>query len=68
MESLSPDKRTHKKVKKLDEVDQNQISLFDTVDDDDILKELKGLDLGNYTPIEALNKLYELQAKLKNRW
>ena len=42
MESLSPDKRTHKKVKKLDEVDQNQISLFDTVDDDDILKELKG--------------------------
>ena len=68
VESLSPDKRTHKKVKKLDEVDQNQISLFDTVDDDDILKELKGLDLGNYTPIEALNKLYELQAKLKNRW
>ena len=68
MESLSPDKRSHKKVKKLDEVDQNQISLFDTVDDDDILKELKDLDLGNYTPIEALNKLYELQGKLKNRW
>ena len=68
VESLSPDKRTHKKVKKLDEVDQNQISLFDTVGDDDILKELKELDLGNYTPIEALNKLYELQAKLKNRW
>ena len=68
VESLSPDKRTHQKVKKLDEVDKNQISLFDTVDDDDILNELKELDLGNYTPIEALNKLYELQGKLKNRW
>ena len=68
VESLSPDKRTHQKVKKLDEVDKNQISLFDTVDDDDILNEIKELDLGNYTPIEALNKLYELQGKLKNRW
>jgi DNA mismatch repair protein MutS len=62
------EKRTHQKVKKLDDVDKNQISLFDTVDDDEILTELKGLDLANYTPIEALNKLYELQGKLKNRW
>lgn len=68
VESLAPEKRTHQKVKKLDEVDKNQISLFDTVDDDEILRELKELDLGNYTPIEALNKLYELQGKLKNRW
>lgn len=68
VESLAPEKRTHQKVKRLDEVDQNQISLFDTVDDDEILRELKELDLGNYTPIEALNKLYELQGKLKNRW
>ena len=68
VESLSPEKRTHRKVKKLDEVDKNQISLFDTIDDDEILTELKELDLGNYTPIEALNKLYELQGKLKNRW
>ena len=68
VESLAPEKRAHQKVKKLDEVDKNQISLFDTVDDDEILTELKELDLGNYTPIEALNKLYELQGKLKNRW
>lgn len=68
VESLAPEKRVHRKVKKLDEVDKNQISLFDTVDDDEILAELKNLDLGNYTPIEALNKLYELQGKLKNRW
>ncbi len=68
VESMSSGKNVHKKVKKLDEVDQNQISLFDTIADDDIIKEIKELDLGNYTPIEALNKLYELQAKLKNRW
>lgn len=68
VESLSPDKRAHRKVKQLDDVDKNQISLFDTVDDDEILTELKELDLSNYTPIEALNKLYELQGKLKNRW
>lgn len=68
VESLAPQKRTHKRVKKMDEVDQNQISLFDTADDDQILTELKALDLGNYTPIEALNKLYELQGRLKNRW
>ena len=44
------------------------MSLFDTVKDEDILKELKELDIGNLTPIEALNTLYRLQSKLKNRW
>ena len=34
----------------------------------DLLNELKELDLGNLTPIDALNKLYELQHKIKNRW
>ena len=57
-----------KKKTKLDEVDLEQITLFDTVKDDDILEELKNLDLGNLTPIDALNKLYELQHKIKNRW
>ncbi len=57
-----------KKKERLDEVDLTQISLFDTLKDDDILEELKNLDVGNLTPIEALNKLYELQNKLKNRW
>lgn len=54
--------------KKLDEVDLTQMSLFDTVKDDDIIKELQELDLGNLTPIDALNKLYQLQNKIKNRW
>ena len=56
------------KTKKLDEVDLAQISLFDTVKDDDVLEELKELDISNLTPIDALNTLYQLQNKLKNRW
>ena len=56
------------KVKKYDEVDIAQKSLFDTVKDDDVLEELKNLDVGNMTPIDALNTIYRLQNKLKNRW
>lgn len=56
------------KTKKYDEVDLAQISLFDTVKDDDVIEELKSLDISNLTPIDALNTLYQLQNKLKNRW
>lgn len=45
-----------------------QISLFDTVKDDDIIDELRNIDIGNMTPLDALNKLYQLQNKVKNRW
>jgi len=57
-----------KAVPKPDEVDLQQMSIFDTVKDDDIIKELGDLELGNMTPIDALNTLYCLQTKLKNRW
>ena len=57
-----------KKKEHLDEVDLTQMSLFDAVNDNDIIEELKEIDVGNLTPIEALNKLYELQNKIKNRW
>ncbi len=60
--------RRKKHERKLDEVDLEQMSLFDTVKDDDIIKELKELDVDNLTPKEALNTLYQLQSKLKNRW
>ena len=66
--NLSVETGTKKKKEKLDEVDLAQMSLFDTVKDDDILEELKSVDLSNMTPIDALNKLYELQNKIKNRW
>ena len=54
--------------RKYDEVDLAQFSLFDTVQDDDVLEELKTIDVGNLTPIDALNTIYRLQNKLKNRW
>lgn len=51
-----------------DEVDLEQISLFDTVQDQDIIEELKNLDITMLTPMDAMNTLYRLQNKLKNRW
>ncbi len=57
-----------KKVKKYDQVDVEQMSLFETVREEDILKELGEIDVGHLTPIDALNTLYRLQQKLKNRW
>lgn len=57
-----------KRVKMLDEVDRAQMSLFDTVKDDDVLEELRELDISNMTPMDAMNCLYKLQNKLKNRW
>ena len=50
------------------EMDMEQISLFDTVKDDDIITELREMDLSNMTPIDALNTIYRLQNKIKNRW
>ena len=58
----------HANIPRPDEVDLQQMSLFDTVKDDDIVRELGELELGNMTPIDALNTLYRLQTKLKNRW
>ena len=51
-----------------DSVDMAQMSLFDTVQDNDIIEEIKELDVSNLTPMEALNILYQLQNKIKNRW
>lgn len=56
------------KPKQYDQVDLEQMSLFDTVSDQDILKELCELEISTLTPIDALNTLYRLQNKLKNRW
>jgi len=38
------------------------------VKDDDVVKELQELDISNMTPMDAMNTLYRLQNKLKNRW
>ena len=56
-----------KRIPKLDEVDSNQLRLFDTVKDDDIIAEIRDLELGRMTPIDALNMLYQMQTQIKNR-
>lgn len=63
-----PSAKTEKKAAKMDVVDLEQISLFDTVKDDTIIEELRNLDIRVMTPLDALNKLNELQNKVRNRW
>ena len=50
------------------ELDLAQMSLFDTTKDGDVVEELKNIDISHLTPIDAINTLYQLQNKLKNRW
>lgn len=54
--------------KKVDDLEIKQMSLFDTVNNDDIIEDIKALDISNMTPIDALNTLYKLQGRVKNRW
>ena len=61
-------RKTKPKAVHYDEVELEQISLFDTVQDQDIIEELKNLDITMLTPMDAMNTLYRLQNKLKNRW
>ncbi len=57
-----------KKVTKPDEVDSGQLSFFDLVSDEDLLKEIEYIDNQNLTPLDALNTLHRLQNKIKNRY
>ena len=56
-----------KRIERPDVVDQNQLTLFDTVREDDVLKEIEALELSNMTPLDAMNTLYRIQSRLKNR-
>ena len=55
-------------VTRPDEVDLNQMSIFDTVKNEDIIRQLEEIQINEITPMEALNILSRLQRKLKNRW
>ena len=57
-----------KKAAHYDDVDLTQMSLFETARDEDVLHELKTIDISNLTPLDALNTLYRLQNQLNNRW
>ncbi len=51
-----------------DNVELSQMTLFDTAKNDDIIDEIMNMDIANLTPIEAMNSLFKLQNKAKNRW
>lgn len=71
VQSIAVDTKGENKSKRqqtYDEVDMAQMSLFDTVTDEDVLKELMEVEVTTLTPLDALNTLYRLQNKLKNRW
>ena len=53
---------------KFDQIDMHQMSLLDAVKDDDIIRQLRELDISNLTPMAALNLLYKFQNEIKNRW
>lgn len=57
-----------RQVEKLDEVDLQQLSIFDTVKEEDVIKELMELEVNRMSPMEALLALDKFQSKLKNRW
>lgn len=51
---------------------EQQMSIFDGFANmpstEDILLELRDLDMNALTPMEAMNKLYQIQQKVKERW
>ena len=71
VESITTNDQSNSKMKKVtrpDEVDSGQLSFFDLVSDEDVLKEIEDIDISNLTPLDALNTLYRLQNKVKNRY
>jgi DNA mismatch repair protein MutS len=49
----------------------NQLSIFDAMggnQTDDILFELRDINLSNVTPMDAMNLVYKWQNQLKERW
>ena len=63
----TPAASKRKPVKKTNELEAGQLSLFDTLSNDTIIKEISEYDITSMTPMDALNALYILQNKIKNR-
>ena len=58
--------------KKIDEFQQEafpleQLSLFSVSGNEDIITELREMDIARLTPLDAINKLYKLQNSIKER-
>lgn len=63
LNEIGEPKLAHSELKK-PERRSNQLDLF-TTQADPVVKEILGLDIINMTPLEALNKLYELRKRIE---
>jgi DNA mismatch repair protein MutS len=61
-------KESFKIPEKIGKDEYVQMSLFDAINNDDIIDDIKNMDLTVMTPIDALNALYKIQDQIKNRW
>ncbi len=61
---LTPYEVKKEKLKKLHQEDENQFSLFE-IKDDKLRDEIQEIKIENLTPLEALNKLSQLQKKVR---
>jgi DNA mismatch repair protein MutS len=66
-EEINQAKSDNAKRNKKSKMNSNQLSLFSTSENEDIIAELRDLDIARFTPIDAINKLYQLQKKIKDR-
>ncbi|MCL2254451.1 MAG: DNA mismatch repair protein MutS, partial [Lachnospiraceae bacterium] len=62
-ETTSPQITQNKSIT-YDDVQLTQLTLFDTLKEDDVLNELKQIDVSALTPLEALNTINRLQNRL----
>lgn len=65
--TFNVDKSSAKSGHKKSDLSSSQLSLFSLSNNDDIILDLRELDLAKMTPIDALNKLYQLQLRINQR-
>ena len=71
---LFGDYKLHQKSSAFGEIEPQTVSYTHLdvykrqVQDNDIVDEIRDLDMTHLTPMEAMNILYNLQNKIKNRW
>lgn len=67
-ENISLDLEQDKDIKVKDNNSSlEQLSLFSMSGNEDIITEIRDMDISKLTPIDAINKIYLMQEKIKNR-
>lgn len=67
MKAKSITTRVESSAKPKSSNESSQLSLFSVTGNDDVIRELREIDIGRLTPIDAINKLYQIQKKIKDR-